>query len=479
MIARTLPRDAPWPVALPPALLSAALLVAAAACAPQAGGPFGHGGNGAGQGFPTSPWPVENRMFGAADGIAESTVVGFSTDESQNRWVATPQALYLLRPGETRFRRYDASAGLHLQSNPVVYCDTWAPDHACPILGGAVDPGITEITGGGPNEVFVGYAGNSDGTQEFDDPNRHTGKLDRVRLNGDGTLSVDRIDFVAGATVQFWHDRTVERLVYDHVHHPHELYVGTNHGVTRILPDRYRAPRPGEWFNDVNKEYMADHLHPRVCYHAACTADESNQRMGDWRGLAQAADGDLWVAGRWTAGKIRWTQNTIDWYSRPGAQAFDFAFGDPYPEGSGPDFINEPVFRVPLEGDTVSLSAVAVAKDGRVWFASAPWSSADPVLGVAVWDGKVFHPLDPQQDLGMAEQAVRDIAALPDGRLVFAGPSTGLVLYDPASGARTVLRGRGYLPDDAVLRLEVDARSEPFALHVATKSGAAVLRKLP
>ena len=79
----------------------------------------------------------------------------------------------------------------------------------------------------------------------------------------------------------------------------------------------------------------------------------------------------------------------------------------------------------------------------------------------------------------MAEQAVRDIAALPDGRLVFAGPSTGLVLYDPASGARTVLRGRGYLPDDAVLRLEVDARSEPFALHVATKSGAAVLRKLP
>jgi hypothetical protein len=98
---------------------------------------------------------------------------------------------------------------------------------------------------------------------------------------------------------------------------------------------------------------------------------------------------------------------------------------------------------------------------------------------VAVWDGKAFHPLDPQRDLGMAEQSVRDIAALPDGRLVFAGQSTGLVLYDPASRARKVLRGRGFLPDDRVLRLEVDARSEPFALYVATKSGAAVLRTLP
>ncbi|GAC1343493.1 MAG: hypothetical protein NVS2B9_10760 [Myxococcales bacterium] len=452
----------------------------ATACGGPAGGGFGTGAGGGGQSFAPSPWPVENRQFGAAEGILEDTVVGFSTDESQNRWVATHQALYLLRPGETRFRRYDARAGLHLQTNPVRYCDDWAPDRACPLYGGAADPGITEITGGGPNEVFVGYAGNTDGTQEFDDPNRHSGKLDRVRLKGDGTLSVDRIDLVSGVSVQFWHDRTVERLVYDHVRHAHELYVGTNHGVTRLLPDRYRAPRPGEWFNDVNKEYMADHLHPRVCYHAACTADESNQRIGDWRGIALSPDGDLWVAGKWTAGKIRWTANPIDWYARPGQQAFAFAFGDPYPlPGASAGFVNEPVFRVPLEGDTVSLSAVAVGKDGRVWFSSDPWNPADPALGVAVWDGKTFRSLDPQQDLGMAEQVVTDIAALPDGRLAFAGGSTGLVLYDPESGKRTALRGRGFLPDDRVLRLEVDARAEPFALHVATKSGAAVLRKLP
>lgn len=449
---------------------AAALLCLAAACQPGQGNLAFASGPG--------PWPQANVQLASSDGIAEGPVVGFSTDETQNRWLATRDALYLMRPGDARFRRYASRDGLHLDDNPVKYCDTWAPDHACPIYGGAVG-GITEITGGGPNEVFVGYAGNDSGTQEYDDPNRHTGKLDRVRLNGDGTLTVDRIDFVSGVSVQFWHDRTVERLVYDHFLHPHELYVGTNHGVTRLQPDRYRAPRPGEWFNDVNKEYMADHLHPHVCYHAPCV-DDSNQRLGDWRGLALAPDGDLWVAGKWTAGKIRWSGSNVDWYSRPGAQAFALAFGDPYPQQtSTPGFVNEPVFRVPQEGDTVSLSAVAVATDGRVWFASGPLSSTDTAWGVAVWDGHVFHPVDPQAELGLSEAAVRDVVALPDGRLVFAAPSTGLVVYDPSTRRHAALRGRAYLPDDRVLRLDLDLRVQPFALHVSTAGGGAVLRSLP
>jgi hypothetical protein len=42
-------------------------------------------------------------------------VVGVSTDEKQNLWVATTKALYLLVPGQTSFRRFDASSGLHPQ----------------------------------------------------------------------------------------------------------------------------------------------------------------------------------------------------------------------------------------------------------------------------------------------------------------------------------------------------------------------------
>ncbi|MHB8879485.1 MAG: hypothetical protein ACYC8T_37810, partial [Myxococcaceae bacterium] len=69
------------------------------------------------------PWPLTNRSYGLEHGILESPVVGTSTDETQNLWVATHEALYLLEPGQTRFRRYDADDGLHLQGNPVTYCD--------------------------------------------------------------------------------------------------------------------------------------------------------------------------------------------------------------------------------------------------------------------------------------------------------------------------------------------------------------------
>ena len=51
------------------------------------------------------PWPVANVTYGGADGIRESPVVGISTDEAQDRWVATPDALYLLRPADQAYRR--------------------------------------------------------------------------------------------------------------------------------------------------------------------------------------------------------------------------------------------------------------------------------------------------------------------------------------------------------------------------------------
>ena len=77
------------------------------------------------------PWPVANVEYGYADGIQEAPVVGVSTDEpvlqadggvSQNLWIATNWALYLVKPGEKTARRYDARDGLHLLGNPVEYC---------------------------------------------------------------------------------------------------------------------------------------------------------------------------------------------------------------------------------------------------------------------------------------------------------------------------------------------------------------------
>ena len=79
----------------------------------------------------------------------------------------------------------------------------------------------------------------------------------------------------------------------------------------------------------------------------------------------------------------------------------------------------------------------------------------------------------------MNEVNVRDLVALPDGRLVLAGPNSGLVFWDPATGKHTQVRAGGGIPDDHVLRLELDTMVNPPALHVSTYGGAAVLRVLP
>src|SRR5438067_5185185 len=231
---------------------------------PDAGPKFGGPG----------PWPTTNVTYGSADGIQEMPVVGISTDETQNIWVATNAALYLMQPGQTSFRRFDAGAGLHLPGNVAASCDDSAGVlKPCP-NGAADSPGISEIVGGGPNEVFVGYYGHhdwndpNDGTEQ--DPWRHSGKLDRVRLQANGSLEVVRFDMVSDNTVQFWHNRTVERMIYDHFIHPHELYVGTDHGVDKISPDLYH-PSVGWFLKPENQpSWMSDHLHPQTCYHMQC-----------------------------------------------------------------------------------------------------------------------------------------------------------------------------------------------------------------
>ncbi len=482
---------------------------------PDAGPTFGGPG----------PWPMQNITYGQNDGIQETPVVGMSTDETQNLWVATHAAVYLRRPHDQKFTRYDVKNGLHMAGNNTKYCDSSysldaearaagipEPDKACPIYGAADPSGITEIVGGRANEVFVGYNGThnwsdpNDGT--WADPLRHSGMLDRVTLNPDSlSIQVDRLQMVSGVSPAFWHNRDIMRLVYDHFKHPHDLYVGTNHGIDKMTPDGFVRPavQPnGEvTYPSDTYSWMSDHLHPQVCSCGPCPTDrEGPLLLGDWRGLAVTSSGNLLVGGRWGAGKIIWTApnanaQSTGWYQRNGG-AYEFNMGDPYYGGcSG----SRPVFCVSREGDVVAISAVAETADGLQWFASGPYgfqsdqlcsnqtqypnqrNTGDKDLGVASYDPKTrqFAYYSPLADLGMTEPNVRDMIALPDGRIVFAGHTTGLVFWNPKTPLKkgTPMRAGSGLPDDAVERMELDLMVSPPVLHVSTNSGATSIRVFP
>ena len=168
--------------------------------------------------------------------------------------------------------------------------------------------------------------------------------------------------------------------------------------------------------------------------------------------------------------------------------------GDPYYGGcSG----SRPVWCVGREGDAVSISAVAETSDGVEWFASGPYSyqpghacpknptdrtAGDHDWGVASYDPRTYHfdYYSPTSELGMVETSVRDMVALPDGRLVFAGPNSGIVFWDPKTKRVTGrMRSGTGLPSDRVRRLEVDTMVDPPVLHVSTQLGATSIRILP
>jgi hypothetical protein len=435
------------------------------------------------------PWPIENAVYGVAQGIQELPVVAMSTDEAQNRWVATHAALYLFTPGSAAPRRFTAADGLHLMGNPVSYCETVAGYSfgagggypACPVFGAAVSPGILSLAGGRPNEVFVGYAGElydpgPNGVEgDKDDPNRHTGMIDWVRLNADGTLNVVRLDMAAIAHgMVYWHNRSFYRLVYDHVVHPGSLYAGSNHGVTYVRLDRWRPQRPAasgagfsEWVDAWLQEWLGDHLHAEA-HERRCgpsgtelCSGSTGLLLGEWKGLALDANGDLWHAGKWAAGLISWVDSPAEWVARNGAAFLEYFTSD---DGSLPFF---PPGNV---RDGVDMSAVAVTPDGRVWFASEK-------QGIASWKAREpgFQRYS-ATSLGLPSDAVKDLVALPDGRLAVAHPTSGVVLWDPATGD---VKPVGGLPSGAVTSMELDAMVDPPTLHVATSRGAAALRVLP
>jgi hypothetical protein len=426
-------------------------------------GPDAHkiGGLGAGP-FPSGPLTI----YGSAQGLLEAPISA-SVDESENLWVVTPQALYLMTPGARTFRRYTAQDGLHV-----------GPGYTEP-------PDFTLVEGGAKNECFVGYYFHdtndyAHGAHTNKDPAAHMGKMDQVLLQPDGRLVVNRYDLRNSCCGEYYETRTIMSMVYDHFQHPGNLYVGSNHGVTRIVPAKYFPPRylttdPLNTWDE--RQWYADHVHPITCKGKPCNSNDPDYTpmFGDWFGLTLAPDGRLWMGGITSAGAIGFRDSLDEWVmSWDGHNPFIPALGDPYPG-------NAPVFNPPIEGDPVNIRGVAVTKDGTVWFASGEVETwRGPTYGLASWGGPgtSFVHIDPTS-LGAIDYNILELHALPDGRLVLGFPNSGLLVWKPGDARGRRLTVSDGLPGEQIRRISLDRMHEPPLFLVPTDGGLAVFRRVP
>jgi len=421
---------------------------------PVDAGPDAHriGGLGAGP-FPADPLTI----YGSAQGLLEAPISA-SIDEGENLWVVTERALYLLQPGARVFRRYTAHDGLH-----------YGPGYTEP-------PDITLVEGGSKGECFVGYSARDTNSSMFKDahmwtdPWAHLGKMDQVLLQPDGTLKVNRYDLRNSNDGHYYETRTIMSMVYDHFQHSGNLFVGSNHGVTRIVPAKYYPPPhlDTDPFNTWDeRQWYADHVHPWVCIGGPCDGTRVST-FGDWFGLTLAPDGRLWMGGLTNAGAIGFKEKLQDWVQswqpvNPFVPAFEWP----------------PVYLPAHMGDPVNIRGVAVAHDGMVWFVSGgaeSWRS--PHYGIAAWDGKRFTYFDPIA-LGAIEDNILEVQALDDGRLLFGFAGSGLMAWEPGEKKGRRITQRDGLPGERIGRISQDRMHEPPLLLVPTDGGLAVFRSIP
>jgi hypothetical protein len=414
------------------------------------------GGLGVGP-FPTAALSV----YGAAQGLLEAPVSA-SVDEAENLWVVSTEALYLLAPGEKQFRRYTAADGLH-----------YGPGYTEP-------PDITLVEGGAPNECFVGYyyhdthEPSTPGAHTWVDPAAHMGKMDQVLLQADGSLKVNRYDLRNSNDGHYYETRTIMSMLYDHFQHPGNLYVGSNHGVTRIVPSKYFPPRHlvDDPFNTQDERvWYGDHVHAVACIGGPCDGVRVIT-FGDWFGLTLADDGRLWMAGLTTAAAIHFVDDLWNWMqSYIPINPFDPNFGDVWSPAA---------FPVPADGAPVNLRGVAVTPDGTVWFASGEVESwRGPIYGLVSWAGGGHYTRYDPVALGAVDYNILELQALRDGRLVLGFPNSGLLVYTPGDARGHRLTVSDGLPGERIGRMSMDRLHDPPILFVPTDGGLAAFRSVP
>ena len=391
------------------------------------------------------PWPVADITTYNATQSLMGSIIDASPDDAQNMWAVTPDSLYVLRPGQTTFRRYTATDGLHVQT----YTD--------PTTGQQTVSDITATVGGHANEVFVGYRGYEQeipppapppccvANADFSDPRWHLGQADKVTLNADGTIQVRRYEFLCDVTTNCWEERSTRRMIFGHSGTAAgHLFIGFDHGFDHI-------------FNDT----WGDHTHVQTFWHY----DDGHevQKMGNQYGLALFPNGDVLSAGGYGVGTQTWNADPKAWVNERFVWAFT-TYGPAEPYNTGEHDLVVP------EGYREDNLGAAVTPDGTSWWVSPRTGLSSYNHSVALGNFSLIRNYT--NVTGLPAAGLVDIAADPDGTLWIVDNTGRLLRFNPTSLTVQVWPGVSN-----VRRVVMDSTVVPRALYVSMGTqGLAVIR---
>jgi hypothetical protein len=240
------------------------------------------------------PWPTDPVKDYTMAYDLPGGIQSVGVDDAYNIWLLSGESIGVLRPGQSRA--------------------VWVSNIGQAAGGfGRLADYSTVICGGAANQAYVGYStyelrGSS--LKRVNDPEFLKGDMDVVQLNPDGTISLTEHLWRSTGTSQpyppahigirnsnDWHfdeDRSVftcQKVMKGR--DKGEVYIGTNHGVSRIRGLEYNSHRHPVW--------------------TKMTADGPTLKMGYNHGLGIAQNGDVLIANDWKVAILPPPPALADW----------------------------------------------------------------------------------------------------------------------------------------------------------------------
>jgi hypothetical protein len=398
------------------------------------------------------PWPNEPMVnYSRRYGIGR--VRSVAVDDAYNIWLLDGDRIGVLRPGDS--------------------APTWTSGvgQAAPGFGSdKLALGSTVICGGSAGRAYVGYStyaldsafiyspdGRSFPHYDDPDPSRfdpvryqeyQKGDLDVVKLEPDGRVVLEEhlsrsargngprdIGIRNTNDHHFDEDRSVLSCVkVMRGKHRGEVYIGTNHGVTRIKGLVYNSHRHPVWFK------------PRPD-----GSGNGTQMAGYTYAVGIARDGDVLIGNDWKVGVVTPSVDIADW------DRVDPAFN--------PEKLNSHIPEVNSLEDMDKWRGIQQTKDGRYYLASAEYG---------LWEMTIQRRSEATglKVSGLPTDKLTSLAATEDGSLYIGTEGFGLWRLD----AQKKLSHVDGVDGVVVEQLVHDPTVKPGMLYVLTSQGLTVIR---